>query len=584
MGPAAGLLCEPVAEICYFKFYLYMSQKVMLSALGMLLLVGGASCSKKLGQFKSEYFTLNPEPLEVQGRNVPATVAASIPAKFMQKNAQVQVTPVLVYATGETPSAPYVIQGENVRANGTVVNYLNGGSVMIPFNVVYSPAMAQSVLYLDFAVNQNGKQYSLPRVKVGTGVVATATLASAATVTPATARDAFQRVINEKYSADIHFLINQANVRSSELTGQQYMDLGERLRQAAADSTRVIEGIAVSSYASPEGSYDFNKALAERREQSTNATVRGQLTKDKISEFGELTSNFTPEDWEGFRTLVEQSNIQDKNLILDVLSMQTDPELREKEIRNLSGVFDELADQILPQLRYSRVQASINVIGKSDQQLVDYFNNRPGELTADEVLYIATLTGDNYKKMEVYNKACELFPNDYRAFNNLGLTQYVAGDYDGALANFEHALRLNPQAREPEMNKGLVQMLRGQDSAALQSLGLATGVPEAGEAMGVYYLQQGNVASAVNAFGDSKSNNAALARILNKDYAGARDILSAIGTPDATTYYLTAVLGARTGNESMVISNLRQAVRLDPSLLERAKNDLEFSRYSLSLL
>lgn len=556
----------------------------MLVALGALVLAGGSSCSKKLGQFKSEYFTLNPEPLEVQGLNVPATVAAAIPAKFMQKNAQVQVTPVLVYDAGETPSAPYTIQGENVRANGTVVNYENGGSVMIPFNVVYSPDMAQSTLYLDFAVDQNGKKYTLPRVKVGTGVVATATLANAATVTPATARDAFQRIINEKYSADIHFLINQANVRGSELSQQGYVDLGQRLQQAAADSARVIEGITVSSYASPEGAYDFNKALAERREQSTNATVLSQLKKDKITEFGELTSNFTPEDWEGFRTLVQQSNIQDKALILDVLSMQTDPELREKEIRNLSGVFDELADQILPQLRYSRVQASINVIGKSDEQLVNLFNTNPSALTADEMLYIATLTGDNNKKMEVYNKACEVFPQDYRSFNNLGLTQYVAGDYEGAMANFEHALRLNPQAREPEMNKGLVEMLRGQYSTAYQSLGAAAGVPEAGEAMGVYYLQQGNVPAAISAFGDSKSNNAALARILNKDYAGARDILSAISTPDATTYYLTAVLGARTGNESMVLSNLRQAGRLDPSMLTRAKNDLEFARYSLSLL
>ena len=552
----------------------------MLTALSVLVLAGGTSCSKKLGQFKSDYFSLNPEPLEVQGLNVPAVVSANIPAKFMLKNAQVQVTPVLVYEAGETASAPYLIQGENVRANGTVVNYQNGGSVMIPFNVVYTPEMAQSALYLDFAVDQNGKKYALPRVKVGTGVVATATLASAATVTPATARDGFQRIINEKYAADIHFLINQANVRGSELSKEGYVDLGRRLQQAAADSTRVIEGITVSSYASPEGAYDFNKTLAERREQTTNATVLGQLKKDKISEFGELTSQFTPEDWEGFRKLVEQS----KHLILDVLSMQNDPELREKEIRNLSGVFDELADQILPQLRYSRVQASINVIGKSDKQLMDLYASNPSALTADEILYVATLTSDNNKKMEVYKKAAELFPQDYRTFNNLGLTQYVAGDYDAAYSNFEKALRLNPQSREPEMNKGLVQMLRGQYSNAYQSLGAAAGVPEAGEAMGVYYLQQGNVPQAISSFGDVKSNNAALARILNKDYAAARDILAAIPTPDATTYYLTAVLGARTGNESMVLSNLRQAARLDPSILARAKQDMEFARYSLSLL
>lgn len=556
----------------------------MYAALGAVLVVGATGCSKKLGQFKSEYFAVTPQPLEVSGQNVPATVAGTIPAKFMLKNAAVKVTPVLVYEAGETASAPYLIQGENVRDNGVVVNYQNGGSVMIPFSVAYTPEMAQSTLYLDFAVDQNGKKYALPRVKVGTGVVATATLASAATVTPATARDNFQKVINEKYSADIHFLINQANIRSSETSSETYKDLGKRLQEAAADPSREIAGISVSSYASPEGSYDFNKNLAEKREKNTNSLVEGQLKKDKITEFGELTSQFTPEDWDGFRTLVENSNIQDKELIIAALNNQSDPELREKEIRSLSKVFNELADQILPQLRYSRVQASINVIGKSDQELVDLFNSNPDALTADEMLYIATLTSDNNKKMEVYNKACEVFPKDYRSFNNLGLTQYVAGDYDGALANFEHALRLNPSSREAEMNKGLVEMLNGEYQQAYQAFGASAGVPEVSDALGVYYLSQGNLSSAINAFGDAKTNNAALAQILNKDYSTARNTLSAIQNPDATTYYLMAVLGARTNNENMAITNLRQAIRLDSSLLNRAKNDLEFSRINLSYL
>lgn len=502
----------------------------------------------------------------------------------MLKNAAVSVTPVLVYANGETPSASYLIQGENVRANGAVVNYQQGGSVMIPFSVPYTPDMAQSTLYLDFSVDQNGKKYALPRLKVGNGVVATSTLASAATVTPATAKDNFQKIINEKYSADIHFLINQANIRSSETKGAEYVDLGKRLQEAAADPKREIAGISVSSYASPEGSYDFNKNLAEKREKNTNTLVENQLKKDKITEFGELTSQFTPEDWDGFRKLVEQSNIQDKELIIMALDNQSDPELREKEIRKLSNVFNELADQILPQLRYSRVQASINVIGKSNEELVSLFNTNPKALTADEMLYIATLTADNNKKMEVYNTACEVFPGDYRSFNNLGLTQYVAGDYDGALANFEQALRLNPSSKEAEMNKGLVQMLEGRYSDAYQAFGMSAGVPEVGDALGVYYLSQGNLPAAVSSFGDAKTNNAALAQILNKDYSAARNTLSAIAAPDATTYYLMAVLGARTNNENMVISNLRQAVRLDSKLLKRAQSDLEFSRFNLSYL
>lgn len=560
-----------------------MNKKILIPALA-LLVVGITGCSKKMGQFKSDYFSVNPTPLEVQGEKVPATITGRIPAKFMLKNAKVEVTPVLVYASGETQSLPYLIQGEEARANGTVVSYLNGGSVAIPFSVAYTPAMEKSDLYLDFSVDQNGKIYALPRVKIGNGVVATATLASAATVTPAIAKDNFQKVINEKYSADIHFLINQANIRSSQTESAAYKDLNQRLKEAAEASNQEIAGVNISSFASPEGSLEFNTQLAEKREKATTSLMENQLKKDKITEFGELTSQFTPEDWEGFQKLVEASDIQDKGLILEVLKMQKDPELREKELRNLASVFDELADQILPQLRYSRVMASINVIGKSNEQLVELFNTDPSRLTADEMLYIATLTDDNNKKMEVYNKACEVFPKDYRSFNNLGVTQYIAGDYEGAKANFEHALRLNPQEKESEMNLGLISMLDGKYDKAYEQFGLAGDVPEIGDALGLYYLSQGNLPAAVTSFGDTKSNNAALAQLLSKDYTKARATLTSIADPDATTYYLLAVVGARTGNENVVINNLRQAGRLNPKMVQRAKNDLEFAKYNLSYL
>lgn len=560
-----------------------MDKKVFYLALGVAV-IGMTGCSKKLGQFKSDFFTTVPTPLETVGENVPGTVTGNIPAKFMVKNAKVTATPVITWNGGEVAAQPVVVQGENVRANGQVISYVNGGTVTIPFSVQYQPEMAKSDLYLDFAVDQNGKLYALPRVKVGYGVIATSTLASAKTVEPAVAKDNFQRVINEKYSADIHFLINQANIRSSQTDKPDYIDLNKRLMEANKAANQEIAGITINSYASPDGALSFNTSLAEKREANTAGYVENQLKKDKITEFGELTSSFTPEDWEGFQQLVEKSNIQDKDLILSVLKMYPDPEQREKEIRNLSSVFNELADQILPQLRYSRVMASINVIGKSDQELINLFNSNPKELTVDEILYIATLTDDNTKKMEVYNKACELYPNDYRTFNDLGLTQYVAGDYKGAKSNFEHALRLNPSAKEPEMNLGLLSMVNGDYRKAYEQIGAAAGVPEAADAMGVYYLAQGDLSKAVRSFGDSKTNNAALAQILSQDYSAAKSTLASIKNPDATTYYLTAVLGARTNNENMVMSNLRQAVKLDRSLLDRAKADLEFSQYNLSYL
>ena len=560
-----------------------MNKKILLPAL-CLVALGITGCSKKVGQFKSDYFTVNPTPLEVQGTTIPATITGNIPAKFMVKNAKVQVTPVLVYSTGEKQATPYLIQGEDVRANGTVVSYINGGSVAIPFNMPYNNAMERSDLYLDFSVDQNGKVYALPRVKVGNGVISTVTLATAADVMPAIAKDSFQQVINEKYSADIHFLINQANIRESQLESEQYKDLNKRLQEAAAAPNQSIQGLTVSSFASPEGSLAFNTQLAEKREKATTTLVENQLKKDKITEFGELTSSFTPEDWEGFQKLVEASNIQDKGLILEVLRMYPDPEQREKELRNLASVFSELADQILPQLRYSRVMASISTIGKTNEQLVELFNTDPKALTPDEILYIATLTDDNNKKMEVYNTACTVFPKDYRTFNNLGVTQFIAGDYEGAQANFEHALRLNPQDKESELNLGLISMLNGKYNQAYEQFGMATDLPEINQAMGLYYLTQGNLPAAVSSFGDTKSNNAALAQLLSKDYTQARATLTSIPNPNATTYYLLAVVGARQGNENTVLNNLRQAIRLDPSMLQRAKNDLEFAKFNLSYL
>ena len=247
-------------------------------------------------------------------------------------------------------------------------------------------------------------------------------------------------------------------------------------------------------------------------------------------------------------------------------------------------MFNELADHILPQLRYSRVQAQINTLGKSDVELIELFNTDPKRLTQNEMLYIATLTDDNTKKLEVYNTAAAIFDNDYRTYNNLGASQFIAGDYEGAAANWQEAHRLNPQAKEPEMNLGLIQLMNHNYKEANEMLGSAAGIPESADAFGVYYLMQGDLQKAINSFGDAKTNNAALAQLLNKNYTGAKEILSQVKTPDATTYYITAVLGARTNNENMVMNNLRQAVKLDKNLLKRAQNDMEFAKYNLRYL
>lgn len=554
-------------------------------SIGALLLAGIATtvlsgCGSKMKPFEANYFTTNPNPLEVVAGKVPGVVTGNIPAKFFKKNAVVSVTPFLAYEGTGVPASSIMFQGEKVRGNNAVISYENGGTMTIPVNFYYMPSMRQSELYLEFTVDQGGKKYVLPRVKVANGVIATSTLADAGSVNPAIAPDSFQRVINEKYSADIHFLINQANLRQSELQSQGVIDLNRTIAAASADPFREIQELNIQSYASPEGALDFNTRLAENRENNTRTYLEGQLKKDKITEFGELTAQFTPEDWEGFQRLVAASNIQDKELILSVLSMYKDPEEREREIRNLSNVFEQLADQILPQLRYSRITASIDVIGKSDNEINRAIDNNPSELNIEELLYGATLTNDPDRKAAIYKKATELFPNDYRAYNNLGLLAYQLKDYKTAKTYFDKAAKINPNAPEVNMNEGLIALVDHDYNAANAAFGRAGGYKGLGDALGVYYLEQGDANAAVRAFGDSKSNNAALAQILTKDYSKASRTLDAIANPDAVTYYLKAIVAARTNDAAHVVSNLTRAKQLDPNIGSQAASDLEFARYN----
>ncbi len=552
---------------------------ITIASCSTILLTG---CSKKLNQFSADYFTVNPNPLEVVGDRVPATVTANIPAKFFVKNAEVTVTPYLVFDGQEVASQSYSFQGEKVRGNAPVISYENGQTVTIPVMYNYQPEMIQSQLALAFEVRQGSKQYALPRVIVANGVIATAAFADAGTVNPAIAPDNFQRIINEKYAADILFLINRANIRNDQLKTSEMIDLNNEIANANAANNRQIKELNISSYASPDGTWAFNSKLAQDRENTTKKYLNDKLKKDNITEFGELTANFTPEDWEGFQQLVAKSNIQDKDLILSILSMYKDPEQREKEIRNLSSVFDQLAETILPQLRFSRITASIDVIGKSDQEIMELFQTNPSALSVDEILYAATLTNNNAQKIKIYETAARQYPNDYRTFNDLGVAQFIAGDYNAAQANFAQAARIAPSEAQPQLNLGLAALVKKDYRDAKQKFGNASNLNEVNDALGTLYLMQGDVNAANQAFGNSKSNNAALAQILSKNYSQAKNTLAGVANPDATTYYLTAVLGARTNNEAMVKDNLKKAVKLNPSLSAKAAKDLEFANFNIS--
>ena len=535
-----------------------------------------SSCSSKLDELSADYFSVTPQVLEAVGGKVPATINGTFPEKYFNKKAVVEVTPVLKWDGGQAVGQSAVFQGEKVEGNDQTIAYKAGGNYTMKTVFDYVPEMAKSELFLEFTAKVGNKEVAIPAVKVADGVISTSEIVAqtVATANVALGEDAFQRIIKEKHDANIMFLIQQANVRSSELkTAKAFQEEVKAIGEAA---NKQITNIEISAYASPDGALDLNQGLAEKRQDATAKVVNKNLKKDKME--ANVDTKYTAEDWEGFQELVSKSNIQDKELILRVLSMYKEPEQREQEIKNISSVYSDLADEILPQLRRSRLTLNYEIIGKSDEEIANLADNNAKELSLEELLYAATLAKDAAKKEAIYTKATQLFPNDYRAFNNLGKLAYEAGDMDKAENLLKKALTIkeNPEAN---MNLGLVALAKGKAAEAESYLGKAAGNPELNEALGNLYVAQGQYEKAVNAFGDAKTNSAALAQILSKDYNKAKSTLAAVANPDGYTDYLNAVIGAKTNNAAMVISNLKSAVAKDSSLAKKAATDLEFAKY-----
>ena len=542
----------------------------------MALVVAVSSCSKKMGELSSDYFTTTPQVLEAVGGKVPVTINGKFPEKYFNKKAVVEVTPVLRWNGGEAKSQPAVFQGEKVEGNDQTISYKVGGNYTMKASFDYVPEMAKSELYLVFNAKIGNKTVNIPDVKIADGVISTSELIenTLQSANPANGDDAFQRIIKEKHNANIMFLIQQANIRASELKTAK--DFNKEVVEVNDAANKKISNIEVSAYASPDGGVTLNTGLAENRESNTNKVINQNLKKSKID--APVDSKYTAQDWEGFQELVSKSNIQDKDLILRVISMYQDPAQRESEIKNISAVYKELANTILPQLRRSRLTLNYEIIGKSDEEIASLASSNPKELTIEELLYAATLTNDNGKKEVIYTKATELFPNDYRAFNNLGKLAYQAGNIDKAESYLKKAASIQA-APEVNMNLGLVALAKGDKTAAEAYLGKAAGAKELGETLGNLYIAQGQYERAVNSFGDAKTNSAALAQILAKDYNKAKNTLAGIEKPDAYTDYLMAVLGARTNNTSMMMNSLKSAIAKDSSLAKKAATDLEFAKY-----
>ena len=554
-----------------------MRKKVLFLAVTAVAVVF-SSCNKNMKALDGSYFKTNPNPLEVHKGEVNSVVTGTFPQKYFKKNAVVTVTPVLKYENGEVKAQQASFQGEKVLGNDQQIAYKAGGTYSISPKFAYKPEMAKSELFLNFDVVQKKKTYKLPSVKVADGVLATSQLASVAEIQPALAPDNFQRVTQESADADILFLIQQALIRNSELKKEDVTAFSDRVKDARDAQNKEITSLQVLGYASPDGKLDLNTNLAERRQKVTTDYVNKELKKLKANV--SVDSKFTPEDWDGFQKLMEASNIQDKDLILRVLSMYQDPEQRENEIKNLSSAFKSIADDILPQLRRARLKLAVDVTGKSDEEIKNLATTSPKDLTANELLYAGTLANSNKEQTAIYEQFVKLYSDDARGYNNLGMMAYYDGNTTGAEKLFQQALQKDAKSADANFNMGLVKLGKGLASEAQAYFGKSVGtVADLNAALGTSYIMQGDYLKAQNTMNAVKSNNAALAQILNKDYNGARTALAAVKTPDASTSYLAAVLAARTNDRDAVYSNLKKAISLDKSFAKKAIADLEFAKY-----
>ncbi len=560
------------------------------SLITALVLSACAGLNKMADNVSTVGYQVNPNPLETHGDQtlhanaVKVTIDTKFPEKYFNKKAIVVATPVLRYEGGETEFAPTTLQGEKVEANNKVIPYA-GGSYSYTGTVTYKPEMMKSALYVKMSATKgNSAPLVFETAKIADGIVATPLLVKVDAKT-IIMKDNFQRITPETYTADIHYVINQANVRSSELKAEDIRQMEANLAAAQAAANKDIKGIQLSSYASPDGPLTLNEKLSVNRESAAQQYLEKALKDNKITAAeteGFLNLMTTPEDWNGFRELMEKSTIADKDLILRVLSMYSDPVVREREIKNISQAYTEIAEKILPQLRRSVVNVNVEVTGKSDSELLNLARTSPRSLTVEEILKAATLATNLTEQASIYKAASEAFPQDIRTFNNLGNVYLQQGKLADAKAALEAAQKIDNNNAVVKANLGAVALANGEISNAEQLLTSAINAgPEVSYNLGIIKIKQGDYAAAVNYFGNQASFNAALAQFLNGNNDRALATLNQLGdVKDGWVYYLKALINAETGNTSALYSNLRSAVSLDSAIKAYALKDASFLKYA----
>lgn len=543
-----------------------------------------ASCSslnKMKKMEKNIAYKVTPEMLEEKGGQVDVKIDATIPPKYFNKKVTLVATPVLKFQDGgEKAFAPKTFQGEKVQGNNTVVPYATEKTVSYNGQVPFEEGMRVSGLYVKFVGSKGAKSVDYESRKIADGVLATATLVNNEPAIVIGA-DEFERITKEEQEAAIYYLINSAQIRTKEINSADIKAMEKFLKDAKAAEDMELKNVQIQSYASPDGPMSLNEKLANNREGAADNFVKNNMKKNKVDEYKNLDffkKYVVAEDWEGFKKAMEESNIRDKELILRVLAMYSDPEVREREIKNISSAYSVVADQILPKLRRSKFIVNAERIGKSDDQIRDLAKSNPSQLNVEELLYAATLFDNNADKLAVYETAISQFPNDWRSYNDAGMIQFEMGKVAQAKANFEKANSLSANNKTVQNNLGAVALKNGNIQEAEVLFGAATGVGnEVNYNKGIIAIMKGDYKAAVDYFGKCNCANAALANLLAGNTNEASKKLSE-GPDTALASYLKAVIAARNNDTNAVLSNLKAACSKDAGMKKLAATDMEFAK------
>ena len=542
------------------------SFKFLAAAAMVAATVSCASIDKMAQMAENVKVSCDPGVLEAVNGSIDAVVSVNYPADYFNPKAIVEVTPVLVYEGGEAKMKPFVYQGVKVKDNYKVVSS-EGQTVKENIHFEFVEGMEKSHLELRAVARKGEKFVNLPSKKVADGVNNTYMLVKrSGFVTPKA--DAYQEVISSTAEGQIKYLVNSSDVRNSELKGQSVKDFLAAIDQINADERTTITGTEILAYASPEGPEDRNNVLADKRSATANKALKDMAKKHDISE---ATVKSLGEDWEGFQQLVKESNIEDKELILRVLSMYSDPAVRENEIRNMSQVFTALKGQVLPELRRARLIANVEYQNFTSEELLKLLNDNADVLDEEALLRTATLVKDNAQKEEIYKRAVSKFGSERAQFNlaNLYLNE-------NKLSKAEEALAKVHTSDGDVLNAQGVIALRKDDLATAANLFRRANTPDAKKNLGIVQILTGDYDAAAKTLADVDGccHNTVLAYILTDQLDKAA---KAAQCNDQKVIYLKAIIAARKGDAAGVREAMGKIT--SQALRERAAKDIELVGY-----